>query len=213
MTDVAGPGREAEDAAGRLEAAVEALRRGHLLVHPTQSVYGLGAVPPELDGEIARLKGRTADRPLLRLAGSVEILRSAHPGLRWPAAAGDLAAALWPGPLTLVLDDGTERGLGVRVEGHPLTRRVLLQLEETMSSTSLNRTGEAPARTGEEVRRTLEAMPDAGVPVRRLEAGELPGPPPSTVLSLRGGRPTILREGAVPAARIAAVLGREPARD
>lgn len=202
---------EAGDGA-RVDEAVGALRSGELLVHPTTSVYGLGGVPAELDAEIARLKGRSEGRPLLRVGDSAESIRRAHPRLRWTDAAETLAAALWPGPLTLVLDDGSEQGLGVRVEPHPLTRGVLRRLEATMSSTSFNRTGEAPARTPEEVRRTLAAMPSPGRPVAWLEAGELPGPPPSTVLSLRGGEAAVLREGALPVERIAEVLGREPAR-
>lgn len=196
-----------------VEGAVGTLRDGGLLVHPTESVYGIGGVPRALDDEIARLKGRSADRPLLRLAASRDALRRAHPGLRWSREAEALADAFWPGPLTLVLDDGSGSGLGVRVEGHPLTRRVLVELDDTMSSTSLNRSGEEPASTEEEVRRALEAMPPAEVPVFRLEAGTLPGPPPSTVLSLRGRRPRLLREGAVPLERIAELLDREPARD
>jgi tRNA threonylcarbamoyl adenosine modification protein (Sua5/YciO/YrdC/YwlC family) len=197
----------------RLDEAVAALRDGGLLVHPTESVYGIGGVPRALDDEIARLKGRAADRPLLRLAGSRDTLRRSHPRLQWSRDAEALADAFWPGPLTLVLDDGSGSGLGVRVEGHPLTRRVLRDLGDTMSSTSLNRSGDEPAATEEEVRRALEAMPSAEVPVFRLTAGTLAGPPPSTVLSLRGGRPRLLREGAVPWERIADRLGREPARD
>lgn len=212
MTGVRSLRREADEPGGRVEAAVTALREGHLLVHPTESVYGLGGVPRELDAEIARLKGREPGRPLLRLGGSVDALRRAHPGLRWTREAEALAAALWPGPLTLVLDDGTPAGLGVRVEGHPATRRVLLALDGTMSSTSLNRSGREPARTEEEAREVLEAMPEAAVPVWWLGAGTLAGPPPSTVLSLRGEEPAVLREGALRVERIADVLGREPAR-
>lgn len=212
MTEARSLRREESDAGARVAGAVGALREGHLLVHPTESVYGIGAVPRELDAEIARLKGRRRDRPLLRLGGSPESLRRRHPGLRWTRPAEELAAAFWPGPLTLVLDDGTETGLGVRVEGHPLLHRVLMKLNDTMSSTSLNRSGERPASTEEGVRRTLEAMPPTDVAVTCLEAGELAGPPPSTVLSLREDPPRVLRVGAVPLEPITDVLGREPVR-
>lgn len=213
MTGTRGPDRGGLEPEVRVDDAVAALRDGGLLVHPTESVYGIGGVPRALDDEIARLKGRSADRPLLRLAGSREALRRSHPRLQWSRDAEALADAFWPGPLTLVLDDGSASGLGVRVEGHPLTRRVLRELGDTMSSTSLNRSGEAPPSTEEEVRRALEGLAPTDVPVFRLMAGTLPGPPPSTVLSLRGGRPRLLREGAVPRERIAERLGREPARD
>lgn len=212
MTGTRSPPRGGPDPEAPVDEAVAVLRGGGLLVHPTESVYGIGGVPRALDDEIARLKGRAANRPLLRLAGSRDSLRRSHPRLQWSRDAEALADAFWPGPLTLVLDDGSGPGLGVRVEGHPLTRRVLRDLGGTMSSTSLNRSGAEPASTEEEVRRALEAMPPAEVPVFRLTAGTLPGPPPSTVLSLRGGRPRLLREGAVPRERIADRLGREPAR-
>lgn len=205
-------GGAAGDGEERIAAAVEALRTGHLLVHPTSSVYGIGAVSRELDAEISRLKGRSPEHPLLRLAGSLEGLCRAHPDLRWSQEAEALAAALWPGPLTMVLEDGSGDGLGVRVEGHDLTGRVLRELGGTMSSTSLNRTGEPPADSEDDVRRTLSAMPTPRVTVHRLLAGDLPGPPPSTVLSLLDDRPRVLREGAVSLDRIAGVLGREPAR-
>lgn len=212
MKGTGGVLREGGEAEAVIDGAVTALRDGRLLVHPTESVYGIGGVPGALDDEIARLKGRPADRPLLRLAGGRDVLRRYHPRLRWTRDAEALADAFWPGPLTLVLEDGSGSGLAVRVEGHPLTRRVLLELGDTMSSTSLNRSGEDPACTEKEVRRVLERMPPADVPVFRMVAGTLPGPPPSTVLSLQGERPRILREGAVALERIAEVTGREPAR-
>lgn len=199
-------GDDAEDAVRR---AAEVLSGGGLLAHPTETVYGLGGLPVDLDREVARLKGRERERPLLRLGPDVRTIRRRHPSLVWPPAARRLAAAVWPGPLTLVLDDGSEHGLGVRVEGHPLTRRVLAALEATMSSTSLNRTGAAPARTAREAEETLAGMPEARVKVAWLRAGDLAGAPPSTVLSLRGGSPRVLRRGAIEPARLERILEEE----
>lgn len=202
------------DGAGRersVRAAAEALSQGAILAHPTETVYGLGGLSRDLDRAVARLKGRAADRPLLRIGPDAATIRAVHPELRWSEEAERLAAAFWPGPLTLVLDDGSADGLGVRAEGHPLTRRVLEILEATMSSTSLNRAGEAPAVAPGEVRAALEAMLPAEVPVAWLKAGELAGAPPSTVVSLREGRPRLLREGAVEARRLEEALDREVA--
>lgn len=190
----------------------EALGEGGILGHPTATVYGLGAGPRRLDGEIARLKGRAPGPPLLRLGPDVETLRRVHPELRWSPRARRLAGTFWPGPLTLVLPDGTGTGLGVRVEAHSLTRGVLEAYGGTMSSTSLNVSGRRPARTPLEVREALVAMPASAVPVTWLDAGPLPGSPPSTVLSLVGGEPELLREGAVAAPRIEACLEEEVAR-
>lgn len=180
-----------------MEAGAAALEAGGILVHPTETVYGLGAGPRELDDEIARLKGRPPDRPLLRVAADVEALRRAHPELEWDGRARELGARFWPGPLTLVLPDGSGSGLGVRVEGHSLLRAVLREWGGTMSSTSLNLSGEEPARTTREARDVLDAMPEAEVDVTFLDAGDLSPSPPSTVVSLTGVRPRLLREGAV----------------
>lgn len=206
----ADPDADVEERERTLRSAAVALAEGAILAHPTETVYGLGGLSRKLDAVVARLKGRTADRPLLRIGPDVATIRTLHPDLRWSETAERLADAFWPGPLTLVLDDGGgPDGTGVRAEAHPMTRRVLEMLEATMSSTSLNRTGEAPAAGPAEARAALEAMPRVEVPVVWLQAGELAGAPPSTVVSLRDGAPRILREGAVGARRLEEVLGRE----
>lgn len=201
-------GREPETA---VREAAAVLSDGGVLAHPTETVYGLGGIAPALDAEIARLKGREEPRPLLRLAADRGTFRDRHPGLVWGETAERLADAFWPGPLTLVLDDGDGQGLGVRVEGHPLTRRVLELTGATMSSTSLNVSGEKPARSSEEARTVLEAMPEARTPLAWLDGGDLPGGRPSTILSLRGGGPRLLRRGAVETERLEEILEREVA--
>lgn len=207
--DAGSPGAWDESATAR---GAEVLAAGEILGHPTQTVYGLGAGPAGLDAEIGRLKGRSGTTPLLRLGPDVETILQAHPDLQWGEKAARLAEVFWPGPLTLVLPDGTPTGLGVRVEGHPLTRRVLEVHGGTMSSTSLNRTGRPPARTPGEVREALAAMPAAGTAVTWLDAGDLPGGAPSTVVSLREGRPRLLRAGAVDPERVERRLGEGMSR-
>lgn len=188
--------------------AVAMLRSGGLLAHPTATVYGIGGPPrEEVDALIARLKGRrAAGKPLIRLAADVETARAAHPKARWDETAERLAAAFWPGPLTLVLDDGTPAGFAVRVEPHPVVRAVLAAWGGLMSSTSLNRSGEPAATTTTAARRVLEAFGESPRPVLLLAAGRLRGSSPSTLLSLREGEPRLLREGAVPRARLRTVL-------
>lgn len=188
------------------------LEAGGLLVHPTSTVYGLGGGTAEADAEVARLKDRPADRPFLRIAYDVEALRVERPDLRWTSDAEQLARRFWPGPLTLVLDDGTDQGLGVRVEAHPVTRAVLRRWGGSLSSTSLNRSGDTAATTPSGVRDTLDALPRPRLPTVWLDAGELPGGPPSTLLSLRHPTPRLLRSGAVGPRAIEEALGREVAR-
>lgn len=192
-----------------VSCAVRALENGEILVHPTSTVYGIGAAAvEELDSEINRLKGRTPDRRLIRLAGSAEAVRRALPEGAWDDRAEALAAEFWPGPLTLVFDDGTESGLAIRVDGHPVLLVVLGRWRSLMSSTSLNREGEPPASERRGALEVLDAMPSSMRPVFFLEAGSLPTSEASTIVSLRGEVPEILREGPFDRRRISRCLGR-----
>lgn len=179
--------------------AVGWLDDGGLLVHPTSTVYGIGGPPePGADRAINRLKGRPPERPLLRLAASAEQVRSLRPEVVWSERAERLAARFWPGGLTLVLDDGSARGLAVRVDGHPAARRIPGRWGRLMSSTSLNPSGGTPLREPEEARKLARSWSAPEHPVGFLDGGELPASEPSTMVSLRKNPPVLLREGALP---------------
>jgi len=200
--------RDPIDWAESVTAAMGALERGELLVHPTSTVYGIGgAVSRVLDAEVNRLKGRPPDQSLVRLAGSAETLRRELRGAEWDDRAARLATEFWPGPLTLVLDDGSEAGVAVRVDGHPLLLVILGRWRSLMTSSSLNRQGKTPAANGVAVRRALEAFPEPSVPVTFLDAGPLARSASSTIVSLQGGGLSILREGSIDRRRIARCLG------
>lgn len=185
-------------AEGSAEAA-NVLEAGGLVVHPTSTVYGIGgAATAALDAEIARLKGRSPDTPFIRLAPSVDALRAECPHLEWDDRARRLAAGFWPGSLTLVLPDGTARGLAVRVDAHRVVAALLARWGRLMSSTSLNPHGAPPCRTPESVLAVLGGLPSTEVPIAFLDAGPLPAAPPSTVVTLLERPARVLREGAVP---------------
>jgi L-threonylcarbamoyladenylate synthase len=189
------------------EQGARALEAGELLVHPTSSLYGVGAaVSPETDRAIARLKGRSPGKPLIRLARQASAVRALS-SVVWDARCERLAADFWPGPLTLVLDDGTRDGFAIRVDGHPLVLAILERFGGLMTSTSVNRAGDPPARDPAEVREVLGRAEAADVPLTFLDAGPLPGSKPSTVLGLQGGSVRVLRPGAVPVDSIERSLG------
>lgn len=200
-----------DDHRGRaVQRAVEVLRVDGVFAHPTSTVYGLGArARSDLDRVVVRLKGYREERPLIRLAASATQVRQRRPDARWTDAAGRLAERFWPGGLTLVLEDGTENGLAVRVDGHPVARAVPAALDDLVSSTSLNRSGEAPARDPVEASSALESMGPWGRRCAFLDAGPLPESPPSTLLSLRADPPRVLRSGAVEPDEIRDCLGTE----
>lgn len=200
-----------DDHRGRaVHRAVEALRDDGVFAHPTSTVYGIGArADAEMDAVVARLKGHEEGRPLIRLAASSTQLRQRRPQVRWPARAERLAARFWPGGLTLVLDDGSDRGVAVRVDGHPVARAVPAALDDLVSSTSLNRAGGDPARDPDAARAALREMALGGRRCVFLDAGPLPASPPSTMVSLREDPPRLLRAGAVETGQIADCLGTE----
>ena len=180
--------------------AVAVLEAGGVLGHPTCTVYGIGgAVRPEVDQRVAALKGRALDRsPLIRIALNTDELRQSFPDLEWNVSAMQLASRFWPGAMTLVLADGSGKGVAVRVEGHPVMRAVLKAWQGPIGSTSLNPSGEPAAATAGQAASYLALMPEVDVPVLLMDAGHLAGTPPSTLVSLLTPAPTVLREGAVP---------------
>lgn len=180
-----------------LSRAVELLAGGAILAHPTSTVYGLGGrVRDDVGREIARLKGREASRPLIRVAASLSELEAELGNARWNAVARRLASRFWPGPLTIVLDDETETGVAVRVDSHPLLRAVLERSGGLMTSTSLNRSGLDPVRSGQGALDLLREIGGGDIPVAVLDGGELSPGPASTIVSVRDGV-SVLRSGAI----------------
>ena len=206
----AGRGRALATDDDAFDRAVALLDAGGVVAHPTSTVYGLGGRPrPEVDARIAAIKGRPPG-PLIRLAASREALIEALPGARWTDAARRLADAFWPGPLTLVLEDGSDTGVAVRVDPHPVVRRLLDRAGGLLTSTSLNVTRRPPAKTGAEVRAVLSEVGSGAGTVGWLDAGDLAGSTPSTLVRVAGDSVEILREGAVPAADVTRALSADP---
>lgn len=182
----------------------EHLRVGGLIAYPTETVYGFGcALIPSALARLAALKGRDREKAFLLLISGPE----QAPGLEWPRAALELAAAFWPGPLTLALRAepgrypdavvGPGGTVAVRASPHPAVKAILGALGEPITSTSANLAGQPPARSAEEVRGVLAAL---GEPeeVWILDGGEaLPPSPPSTIVDCSGRRPRVVRAGVV----------------
>ncbi len=191
-----------------LAPVVQHLLADGLLAYPTETVYGFGcALRPAALRALGALKRRGDDSPFLVLLPHA----GAAPGLTWTEAARELAALFWPGGLTLVLDDPANTfpegvrsaagGVAVRVSPHPLARALPELLGGPITSTSANVPGEPGARSGTDA---LEAGRRLGGDEKLwvLDAGTLPPSPPSTIVDCTGAVPVVLREGAVPLARL-----------
>lgn len=195
-----------------LEEAGRLARAGGVLAVPTESFYAIGASvggtagQAEAIGRVRRIKGRADGKPLLALIADPAQLSLLVADV--PRAATVLMRRFWPGPLTIVfpaaeglsgdLTAGTGT-VGVRWSAYPLLQDVLHRTGP-LTGTSANRSGDAPARTAEEVDRTLGADLDA-----ILDGGPTPGADPSTVIDVRGPI-RVLREGPIASAQIASVL-------
>lgn len=192
-----------------IEAAIGAVKRGDLVVLPTDTLYGLGADAFKSWAVTALLeaKGRTRQMPPPVLVGSRETLDGLVFGL--PTAAKDLVEAFWPGALTIVVEhapslqwdlgdlDGT---VAVRMPLHPVALEVLRETGP-MAVSSANKTGEPPASTAEEARSQLGFAVSV-----YLEAGECADRTPSTIVDVTGDVPRLLRAGAIPLSKLREVV-------
>jgi L-threonylcarbamoyladenylate synthase len=161
--------------------AVAALRAGRAVILPTDTVYGLCALPEHADVVYA-LKGRDRSKPVALLAADIAALVAAVPGLD-----RSILERYLPGPYTLVFGE-----IGVRVPNLPPAAADVVRAVGIVAATSANLADGPDPRRVEEV---PEKIRDACGAI--VDAGELPGVP-STVLDLTGPTPRVLRQGAGP---------------
>ena len=193
-----------------IERAAAVLRAGGLVALPTETVYGLGADASNIAAvqRIFAAKGRPAEHPLIvHIAAAAQLTA-------WcadvPATAWLLAAAFWPGPLTLILRrdarvldavTGGQDTVGLRVPAHPVALELLRRFGGGIAAPSANRFGHVSPTTAAHVRAELgndvDMILDGGACTVGIE---------STIVDLSGTRPRILRPGGVSRADIEAVL-------
>jgi L-threonylcarbamoyladenylate synthase len=194
-----------------LNEAAAALRRGELVVFPTETFYAIGADPMNANAlaAILRLKGRERDKPIALIAA--DTLSAFKIAREVPPQARLLAEKFWPGPLTIVLPAqeglneallGPTGGIGVRVSPDTTARGLAAALGGLITATSANLSGQAPARTLIQARQSLGARVSV-----YLDGGALNNDSPSTVIEFeKNGSFRIGRAGAVDPAAIIAVL-------
>jgi L-threonylcarbamoyladenylate synthase len=220
----------------QIEAAARLLRAGRLVAFPTETVYGLGAnaLDPDAVARIYAVKGRPATSPLIVHVASIEMAQSLVAA--WPEAADRLARRFWPGPLTLVLTTahvgtaalasnhvGTAAlgrpaeqssaavpaivtaGLptvGLRMPAHPIALALIRAAGVPLAAPSANRFTQLSPTTADHVRRGLGVDVDLV-----LDGGPCQVGIESTVLSLAGPQPVLLRPGGISRTELEAVVG------
>lgn len=205
----------ATDTPDRFAAAVSRaaalLRAGEVVALPTETVYGLAAnaLDPAAVRRLYAVKGRPAGNPVIVHVATGTMARDCVRD--WPAVADRLAAAFWPGPLTLVLprsrripDEVTAGGdtVGVRWPAHPLMQAVIRECGFPLAAPSANRSNRvSPTRAAHVVSALGDRIPlivDGGASQVGIE---------STVLDVGTTPARILRPGTIHEESLAAVLG------
>ena len=179
--------------------AADRLRAGAVIAFPTDTLYGVGAraTDPAAVARLYQVKRRPSGQPMVWLVtDQAQVERFAVVS----AAATELMARFWPGPLTLVLPargPTTMRTIAVRAPDHPVPMALLRALSEPIASSSANTTGQPPpvdagqviAGLGDDLELVLDSGPS--------RIGQ-----PSTILDLSGATPRILRHGAIPPVKL-----------
>jgi L-threonylcarbamoyladenylate synthase len=204
--------------ADSIREAAAALKAGHLVAFPTETVYGLGADArnPEAVQRIYEVKGRPSDHPLIVHISSINQLE------KWareiPDYAIDLARAFWPGPMTLILKrtdiaknfvTGGQDTVGLRVPSDPIALTLIQEFEKISDSgiaaPSANRFGQVSPTSSADVQEELggylsssDLILDGGRSLIGIE---------STIIDCTGRSPIILRSGFITKVDIESILG------
>ena len=201
-----------------IKDAVLALKQGHLVAFPTETVYGLGAdaINEKAVASIYEVKGRPKDHPLIVHISSMELMD------KWaseiPEYAIKLARAFWPGPMTLILPKtdlaknfitGGQDNVGIRVPAHTVALAILKEFEAQgglgVAAPSANRFGKVSPTSADDVKEELsdylkldDLILDGGPSLVGVE---------STIIDCTNTTPIILRPGAITTAMINELLG------
>lgn len=195
-----------------VKEAASLLRAGDVVALPTETVYGLAAnaLDAKAVARIFEIKGRPAHNPIIVHVASLEMARRC--AAYWPPLADQLAAAFWPGPLTLVLPRSTAipdvvtaggETVGVRWPSHPFIQAVIRECGMPLAAPSANPSNQiSPTNAGhvsKSLGRRLRLIVDGGQSQVGIE---------STVLDLTVTPPRLLRPGMIHEDSLVAVTGK-----
>lgn len=192
--------------------AAERLKQGRLVAMPTETVYGLAANAYDDDAiqRIYVVKGRPSYNPLIIHVASTQMAQTL---VHWNETAQQLAAACWPGPLTMVLKRRADcpvsklasaglDSLAVRVPAHPVAQELLRGCGLPLAAPSANLSGTVTSTSPQHV---IGDFADQDVMI--LDAGEAPIGLESTVVDVSGVEVRLLRPGSIDHSQLEAILG------
>ena len=202
---------KADDAS--ISQAAKLLQEGQIVAFPTETVYGIAASAycGSAVNKIFEAKGRPQDNPLIVHIDTVDMLDGLVSSV--PESAKKLAAAFWPGPLTMVMPRGPKvadevcAGLdtvGIRMPSDPVARRLITACGLPLAAPSANLSGSPSPTTAADVFADM----DGRLPMI-LDGGSCQVGVESTVITLAGEKPMLLRPGYVTKEQMEEVLGEE----
>lgn len=198
------------DAIDRIDEIAEVLRKGGVIVYPTETFYGLGAngLSSRAIQKVYRLKKRAPRKPLSVLISDLSMLRRISSKV--PERFLQVISEFWPGPLTLIFKAspavpkellGPKGTIGVRLTGHEWVRSLVRQADFPITATSANISGDKAISEPEKARELFNGLVDLIVDGGTTKAGF-----PSTVVDVSGKKPRIIREGAISSSRLSKYL-------
>jgi L-threonylcarbamoyladenylate synthase len=207
-----------------IKMAAKALKEGHLVAFPTETVYGLGAdaVNEKAVSRVYSVKGRPKDHPLIVHISSINQL------VKWavdiPEFAIKLADEFWPGPMTLILKKselakefitGGQESIGLRIPDQPVALKLLEEFEGLgglgIAAPSANRFGSISPTTASAVEIELSSF--LGSEDLILDGGQCTIGVESSIIDCTKTTPVVLRPGAVSIEMIESVTGFESLRN
>lgn len=186
-----------------VEVAAGVIQRNGSVVYPTDTVYGIGvkALDKHNIERLFKIKKRPETKPVPIMVRDIAMAKKLAFINREKEK---FLKEVWPGPVTVVLEKrdivpgiltANRRTVGLRIPNFSFTQALMAQLEEPITVTPANFSGEAPLSSAKEVIKIFaKAYPR---PDLILDAGDLPSSAPSTVLDLTGSGPKITRVGPV----------------
>ena len=207
--------------ADAISNAAQALKDGHLVAFPTETVYGLGAdaTNEKAVSRIYSVKGRPSDHPLIVHISSINKLDDWATEI--PDYAIKLAREFWPGPMTLILPrkdiakdfiTGGQNNVGLRVPAQPIALALLKKFEDLggrgVAAPSANRFGAVSPTSAEAVSEELGAFFDKDDLV--LDGGQCLVGIESTIIDCTGSAPKVLRPGGITEEMIELALEKKP---
>lgn len=168
-----------------VESTVSVLREGKPVIAPGDTIYGILGMVPEAEDAVREMKGREEHKPFLQL-----ILKTWIHDLS-SQSVDNAVLDCWPGALTVIVRNHHGGTTAYRAPDDDFLQEVLRKLQRPLFSTSVNRAGEPPMNSIDEI---IEAFKDTAELI--IDGGELVDKAPSTLLDITSRPWKVLRQGA-----------------